>query len=201
MNTFIWGRRGLPKKSTLSVLSIIFYLAGSAQSNNQFSSDITNRDSFTIRVGQQVPKDFWNQKHLLYEDGSVKEITLNQFRGKKLILDFWSIGCGTCISHQKNIDQFKLQYKDDIVVLMVNSRVKSDTVEAIKRFESRFKEYFPNGLKTIILDDKLNNYFHPIAYPTYVWINRLGIIEIITFRNLLNTTISPPFLPSKSKKP
>lgn len=151
-----------------------------------------------LTVGSKVPKEFWELKHIIYEDGKTREITLKEFKGKFLVLDFWSVSCGNCIFHQKEIEYFKEKYKGEIKVLMVNSIITKDNLERIRSFQTRFGDlYFQSGLTSIILDEKLTSIFRPIGYPTYVWINPLGFVQTITFWNFLDRESIPPFLPKR----
>lgn len=151
-----------------------------------------------LTVGSKVPKEFWELKHIIYEDGETREITLKEFKGKFLVLDFWSVSCGNCIFHQKEIEYFKEKYKGEIKVLMVNSLISKDNLERIRSFQTRFgDQYFQSGLTSIILDEKLTSIFRPIGYPTYVWINPLGFVQTITFWNFLDRESIPPFLPKR----
>lgn len=208
MKNFYWGRRELPKNNyqfsqissnnqTYSirkffVLLLAFHIlliskSVLAQSPNPEAAAGSGNPPRTVIVGQKVPTDFWDQKHTLYEDGKTRVITLKDFKGKVLVLDFWSVSCGNCIFHQKDISYFKEQYPEDLEVIMVNPLKTKDGLNQITAFENRFRqEYFPDGFRSIILDKELSNLFAVRGFPTYVWITPGGMVQTITFWNFLN---------------
>lgn len=194
MNTFIWGRRGLPRKQASILLFILVGYCLSAQENNITSTNSKSLNVVSLRVGNSVTRTFWDQTHLLFENGSTKEITLRDYKGKLLILDFWSAACGNCIFHQKAMNHFRNNYKEDMEIIMVNPINTKDDLEKIQAFELKNKNDFPNRLKSIILDSYLQNMFLPTGFPTYIWINRLGYVETISYRNLLDIELPSPFI-------
>ncbi|WP_254529341.1 MULTISPECIES: TlpA disulfide reductase family protein [unclassified Sphingobacterium] len=215
MKNFYWGRRELSKKIyrleptalnfqicslrtfitlVLAFQLLLFSKSVLAQSPNPEAVAGSGNPPSTVIVGQKVPTDFWNQKHTIYEDGKTRVITLKEFKGKVLILDFWSVSCGNCIFHQKAISYFKEKFPEHLEVIMVNPLRTKDSLSHITAFEDKFRqEYFPNGFRSIILDKELTNLFAVRAFPTYVWITPGGMVQTITFWNFLNKDAAMPF--------
>ncbi len=218
MKNFYWGRRELSKKICLFestalnnqtctlrtfialLLAFQMFLFSSpvlAQSPKPEAASSGNQPR-TVIVGQKVPADFWNQKHTIYEDGKTRVITLKEFKGKVLVLDFWSVSCGNCIFHQKAISHFKEKYPQDLEVIMVNPLKTKDSLNQIREFEEKFRqEYFSEGFRSIILDKELSGLFGVRAFPTYVWITPGGMVQTITFWNFLNKDAEMPFHKNK----
>ncbi len=194
MNTFIWGRRGLPRKQASILLFILVGYCLSAQESPIIPTPIKSLNVVALRVGNPVPKNFWDQTHLLFENGTTKEITLKEYKGKLLVLDFWSVGCANCIFHQKAMNHFRDNYKEEMAIIMVNPIRTKDDLLVIQNFEKRNAKHFPNGLKSIILDSYLQDMFLPVGFPMYIWINKHGLVETISYKNLLNKEISAPFI-------
>ncbi|MFZ4262151.1 TlpA family protein disulfide reductase [Sphingobacterium sp. HJSM2_6] len=215
MKNFYWGRRELSKKicrikhntlnyqicSLRTFLALLFafhmmlfsspVLAQSPKAEAAASLGNTIR---TVIVGQKVPADFWTLQHTIYENGETRIATLEEFRGKVLVLDFWSVACGNCIFHQKAISYFKEKYPEDLEVMMVNPLKTKDSIHQIIAFEDKFRqEYFAEGFRSIILDKELSGLFEVRAFPTYVWITPGGMLQTITFWNFLNKDAAMPF--------
>lgn len=56
---------------------------------------------------------------------------LNELRGKHVLIDFWGIWCGPCVAEMPKVKEYQEKYKDQLVILGVNS---GDTKEKIEKF-------------------------------------------------------------------
>lgn len=141
-----------------------------------------------LRVGNDVPKDFWSRKHLFFRNGDTVSATLEKYKGKILVLDFWYLGCRSCLLDQKEIAKAKKRYKDRLNVIMVNNLPNWDNIEAFKKFYrmERYRDFGMDEFESIIYDSYLYDLFDSFAYPMYVWINEEGAIRTITGMNLLD---------------
>ena len=43
----------------------------------------------------------------------VDDLSLEQYRGKVVLLDFWAVWCGPCIAEMPNVKQVYEKYEDD----------------------------------------------------------------------------------------
>lgn len=153
------------------------------------------RDIVPLLVGQKVPESFWTKEHLFFINGDTIRKTLQEYKGKVLVLDFWSSTCGSCLLHQKDISLYKSQYRNNLNVIMVNSLTTKDDIKRIEKYYHLHKdEYFKDGFQSIILDNSLQVQFRHIGYPNYSWINASGYFQIQTFRNLMDTNLAPPYI-------
>lgn len=153
------------------------------------------RDIVPLVVGQKVSNDFWTKQHLFFINGDTIRRSLKEYKGKLLVLDFWSSTCGSCLSHQREISLYKTKYKNDLNVLMVNSIMTKDNLPRIDKFYKLHKdEYFKDGFQSIILDESLQAQFRHVGYPNYIWINASGYFQIQTFRNLMDRSLVPPYI-------
>ncbi|MFD2554389.1 TlpA family protein disulfide reductase [Sphingobacterium tabacisoli] len=153
-----------------------------------------------LSVGQKVPDDFWTKEHLFYINGDTVRKTFEEHRGKMVVLDFWFSGCFNCLLHQNEIDFFKEKYADELVVVMVNTKRTKEDQEKLNRFtkSEAFLNLKLSNLISVIEDDYLERLFAPSAYPSYCWINDIGLYQLKTFRNLLDRQYIAPFIDKKS---
>lgn len=117
---------------------------------------------------------------------------LSNFKGKIVILDFWATWCHSCIASFAKLDSLQSKFKDQLQVLLVNSRRNGDDEKTITAFFERIKKkngkkYMLAGITDDVLLDKL---FPHKLIPHYVWISTDGIVRAITSaRHLTETNI------------
>lgn len=139
--------------------------------------------------GQPIPEEIWNTTFTLhYFDGSTKEVKFSDFRGKAILLDFWSTGCVSCIQGIPKMERYQRQYKDDLIVLLVNSKRNKDTPE---RIANRFKVYkkvnkYVPELPTILDDTVFTALLPHNTIPNISWINQDGIYLANTMSGLVS---------------
>ena len=61
-----------------------------------------------------------------YVDRNGKERSISEFRGKKVLLDFWGNGCGPCMKSIPGIQRLHDQYGDRLAIVSIN--IDSDRV-------------------------------------------------------------------------
>lgn len=131
---------------------------------------VTNADgSETLigtQVGQQAP-DFTTD--LL--DGT--PISLSDYRGKVVLLNFWATWCGPCRVEMPEFQRIFVEREtDDFVVLAVNLM---ETPEQIQAYIDELGLTFPIALDP---DGDHNQLFNVLAYPTTYVIDPEGVIRI-----------------------
>lgn len=134
-----------------------------------------------VSAGQRVPEEFWTKEFQFYDHEKVYTQTLEQYRGKPIILAFWSIYCGSCISSFPLLNESLAKYGDDLAVLPVNSYDMDLTV--VGRVMGRFDN--SHRLTGIMFDDYLRVIFPHGPIPHYVWIRPNGTVGAITVKSFL----------------
>ncbi|WP_166333057.1 TlpA family protein disulfide reductase [Sphingobacterium chungjuense] len=165
----------------LTVSSYVFVNSAFAQSRSSSEAGVKVIAVSPIFMGEKLPDEFWSQEHLFYTAGHTVRGTLEQFKGKLLILDFWATWCGACRSGFAKLDKFTQQYPDDVVFVLVNPLKYKDTFEKI---DQCYKDVLPDiggkDLPSIIFDETLIAQFPHHLIPNYVWISRNGFIRAFT---------------------
>ena len=77
----------------------------------------------TAVLGEAVPtfsKSVYDRKDGQFELRK-KKVSSNDFKGKVLIVNFWSTTCGSCMEEMPHFDEFQKDYMEDVVVLALGN--------------------------------------------------------------------------------
>ena len=125
-----------------------------------------------LYVGQQAP-DFELQTL------SGETVRLSDFRGKRVMVNFWATWCPPCRAEMPDMEKF--YNAKDVEILAVNLTDTETSIGAIENFVDEFELTFP-----ILLDSNLDVSFlykiQPI--PTTFMVDSSGIIRFHAFSAL-----------------
>lgn len=168
-----------------SVCTAIIFLCCSMAFNSKAQSSL---DSIaTLRVGDQLPEDFWKTKHQIYNGQDLTNQDLSEYKGKLLILDFWATWCGSCISNLPKLSKLQLDFTGKMKVILVNCFNTRDNEKKISAFYVKRKDLLSAPqLPTVINDRSLLQMFPHRIIPHYVWIDANGTVAAITNSQYIN---------------
>jgi len=122
------------------------------------------RGSRPPRIGTAAP-DFTVQD-------ADRKVTLSDFRGKIVVLNFWATWCPPCVEEMPSLVQMQHRLKDKGVVLLgVSLDVDGD---AYRKF---LKDYNIDFLTVRDADQKSNNLYGTFKFPETYIIDRNGIVR------------------------
>lgn len=130
-----------------------------------------------LKIGDALPGITINKLYN-YPAGTV---SLSAFRGKLLILDFWSTWCASCIELFPKMHRLQTEFGKRLQVLLVNTW-PGDDIKKVKPFFEKRKGMTGEGitLPYSLQQTALVKYF-PFKYvPHYVWIDAGGKLIAIT---------------------
>lgn len=144
----------------------------------------------SLVIGEKVPDDFWTMEHLIYVNGDTVRQTLNDYRGKPLILDFWASWCGGCLSSIGKLGELEPMIGNQFGILLVNGRYSGDNLEKVEKSVSLlrnrgYKAQFP----TVIDDTILSGLFPHMGIPYVVWITKGGTVQALTRSHFLTADV------------
>ena len=169
-------------------LVALFFLCLSVGSASAQDSDSQLPDSIQpITAGMRLPEEFWTTEFQFYDHEKVYTQTLEQYKGKPIILGFWSVHCGGCLASFPFLREMSLKYPKDLVIIPVNYQLREDP----KRIENHFKrmregDHYRIPTPTILYDDYLKHVFPHGPIPHYIWIQSDGKVGGVTQRTFLN---------------
>lgn len=132
-----------------------------------------------VKIGEKVP-DFVFQEILNY---SKEKASISDFRGKLLILDFWSTYCSSCITLFPKLKALQEKYKDSLTIFTIGfDGYKPGSIENF--LNARAGSPYAVPLPVAVIDenrDSLFRQFFPFwGLPHEIWIDKNGIVIGIT---------------------
>ncbi|MCW3091420.1 MAG: hypothetical protein JWP81_2489 [Ferruginibacter sp.] len=108
-------------------------------------------------------------------------VRLTDFKGKLLLLDFWSTWCGSCIEGFPKMQALQKEFGSRLQVLLVNT-YQGDDIKKVKPFFAKRKALTGEevSLPYSLLQGSLLAYFPHRFVPHYVWIDASGRVVAIT---------------------
>ena len=151
----------------------IFLLANAVATENVPSKNIVINDELKV------------YDNLYFFDQDNKQVNLDRYRGKLVLLNFWAIWCAPCKEEMPSLDKLKVNKKlNNIEIFPIN--IGNDSIEKSKEF---FKDLNIKNLK-LYFDPKINlaKELSLRGVPTTVLVNKNGeefarIIGIVDFED------------------
>ena len=119
-----------------------------------------------VEVGQPAP-DFQ------LSDLNGNQVSLAQFRGKVVILDFWATWCGPCRLTMPVMERIQQQYADKLALLAINLEEPAEDVRGYVT---------SNGVRSTVLldeDGTIGRIYRTDSIPMQVLIDRKGVVRNI----------------------
>ena len=105
-----------------------------------------------------------------------EEISLSDYRGKPVIVNFWASWCPPCRAEMPALEKTYVEYRDkDLVILGING-LYQDSRQAVAKFTGDYGLSFP-----ILADEQgmASKAYQVSALPTTFFIDANGIIQDI----------------------
>ncbi|GHN02268.1 hypothetical protein WSM22_37570 [Cytophagales bacterium WSM2-2] len=126
-------------------------------------------------IGKACPDFILNEIH----NYPKSKASLEDFRGKWLILDFWTRWCTGCIASFPETNQLNKEFRDKVQIVLVgmDDKLVRNTYE---KFRKKYDLYM-----TVAFDSTTHKRFGIQSYPYIMWIDDKGIIRAITDKSEL----------------
>ncbi|MDW2884672.1 peroxiredoxin family protein [Exiguobacterium artemiae] len=103
-----------------------------------------------------------------------KTIRLSDYRGKKVILNFWATWCPPCKAEMPHMQKFYEAHHDEVEVIAVNLTSLDNGNAALEKFIQDYKLSFTIPLDR---DGEVGNQYKAYTIPTSYLIDADGFIE------------------------
>ena len=116
-----------------------------------------------LQIGDTIPPDLWHLplKVVNHPEGQ-ETVTLNDYRNKLIILDFWATWCVPCVKSLGKLDGLQEQFIDDIAIIPITDE---ESQKAASFFRKRGWT-----LPTATRETILKQYFPHKSIPYQVWL-------------------------------
>ncbi len=182
------------KKNIIAILALLLVVGWGIYDYNQGKQDSPgtanpNLQLEDVKVGIQKGNrapDFT----LLDLEGN--KVELSDFRGKKVVLNFWATWCPPCRAEMPHMERIYEKNNEEVVILAVNLTNTEKSHSGVQEFVEDFQLSFP-----IVMDTKgeISSQYHVFAYPTSLMIDANGVIHEI-YRGAINEDIMKKSLAS-----
>lgn len=122
-------------------------------------------------IGDKAPEDILNNV-VNYDSSSLR---LSDFHGKIVLLDFWSIGCPSCIAAFPKLDSLQRKFSKELQIILVTS----NKLDAVRAYMKASKYQLP-ALPLVTSDTILKQAFPYKMVPMQVWVDERGRVRAIT---------------------
>ncbi|WEK55500.1 MAG: TlpA disulfide reductase family protein [Candidatus Cohnella colombiensis] len=164
------------RKNGIAIMAILLLITWGIydyMKDRSDASDFNQQQQTSNKVGIKKSNEAPEFELLSLDNQPMK---LSEFRGKKVILNFWATWCPPCRAEMPHMEKFNNEYKEDAVVLAVNltntEKKRSDVTEFLEQFNVDFP---------VVMDGEghVASTYQVIAYPTSYIIDSQGIIREI----------------------
>ena len=152
---------------TIAILAVVTMACGGVGGQSGAAADV----QLGNRAGMRAP-DF-----TLTEVTTGESVSLSQFRGRPVLINFWATWCGPCRLEMPHLQAAYEQYKDKGFTVLAVDIEFDDGPQAVQEFIDELGLTFPivKDVTGTVEVDKYN----VLGYPTSVFVDRNGIIQYV----------------------
>lgn len=137
------------KKFIAAVVCLVLVIAIASFAYSRLSKDnapaqIQENQQTAESVEQDGENELAAAPDFTVYDAEGKSVSLSDFRGKPVVLNFWASWCGYCVAEMPSFDKLNAELGSDVHFLMVNvTDGSSETIDSAKEFISSSEYTFP----------------------------------------------------------
>jgi len=139
-----------------------------------------------LKVGDTLPPELWSLPLNVISHPPEKEtITLNEYRGKLIILDFWATWCTPCVAMLPKMDSLQKEFNAQVQIIPLTYQTRNEVSEFMEKYTYRTGREI--ALSKVVEERALHQAFPHTAIPHYVWIGTEGQVKAITGHEEIST--------------
>ena len=165
-----------PKKLFYLLLILMFIFGGCKKKKTELApqTEVGAEIEPTQPVAETIPSTTGGNPAPAFtlQDLNGKDVSLADFRGKVVIIDFWATWCPPCVKEIPHFIELYEQYKDKGLA-MLGISLDREGAGVVKAFVQKYQIKYP----IMMTDGKVDKAFGPItSIPTTFLINSAGNI-------------------------
>lgn len=145
----------------LSIFLFSTFIFSCAENPRKNPRDLTDEQ-------KKIDEIIWNAS---FTDIDGNEVSIQDFKGKVVLIDFWETWCGPCLQVFPAMDKLRKEYNDDFEVLTVNLQ-DSDTPEDVAAFKDEKGYDFNYLLDTNLVGPKVITF----GIPFKIFVDKNGYL-------------------------
>ncbi|MCL4638159.1 MAG: TlpA family protein disulfide reductase [Olivibacter sp.] len=133
-----------------------------------------------LQIGDTIPEALWHMPLQMVKagQGGSTVVTLNDYRGKLIILDFWATWCTACIQNFPKMESLQKDHLGDLNILPITMEDSGKVRSFLSNYRRNMgRDFF---LGTILEGEPIKKAFPHSTIPHYVWIDRNGVFMAAT---------------------
>lgn len=137
------------KKLIAAVVALVLVIAAAYFAYSRLSADnapaqIQENQQNAESVEQDGENKLAAAPDFTVYDADGNSVSLSDFRGKPVVLNFWASWCGYCVAEMPSFDKLNTELGGEVHFLMVNvTDGSSETIDSAKEFISSGEYAFP----------------------------------------------------------
>ncbi|MEC3881951.1 TlpA disulfide reductase family protein [Parapedobacter sp. 10938] len=175
-------------------LVFILIIAGVATRGKAQTSNVPPVEKAEItepmQMGNLIPDELWDTPLTLWNAANdrTETITLNDYRGKVIILDFWATWCKSCIANMPRMHQLQDQFEGDVVVLPVTYENPNIVSAFLERTADTGMVALRQSFQSIVADSVIKRTFpNPDgSIPYFAIVANTGVFTGLTIPPQMN---------------
>ena len=151
------------KNSTKANVSLLSLVLDSIDTHKKvIIPDVFQLNHGMLKPGEQAP-DF------LLKNTAGEQVSLADYKGKLLLLDFWYAACKPCIKASADLEYLQKKYADKLVILGMNTL---DNASKIIRHNKKHHISY----ESLLCNRATKTAYHVRSFPSFYLINENGLI-------------------------
>lgn len=165
------GRQlGLPI-AVIIIVAIILVLQNPFTFSSSPSTLSQGNTGVGTKIGQLAP-----EFTLKTVDG--KTVSLSDFRGKPVVVNFWATWCPFCVDELPNFEKVGQEFGDSVVIISINRAEPVDRqLQGLKEYQATSGVTFTRIMFLDDPNDEMANVYSVQVMPTTYFIDENGIIK------------------------